>query len=148
MKRMKMETKIAITFFVMFIAGVAINGIYSVVSMNSSFFTFDVLKIGFIFAVLYLCYIWICTRRHTLLAIIGWNCIWGMIYFFGLSDNLFGNWNLNLIYIGVKYIYDIVAIIIAFYQSEKLLEEDNATIESNQRALIREEIENAKREEH
>lgn len=150
MKRMKMETKIAITFFFMFIAGVVINGIYSVVSMNSNFFTFGVLEKGIFFALIYLFYIWIYTRRHKMLTLIGVNCIGLMSIFstlssFGVDNIRYSNWYGNYI---ILIIFCIVSAGIAAYQSEKLLEEENETIESNQRALIREEIENAKREEH
>lgn len=147
MKRMKMETKIAITFFVMFIAGVVINGIYSVVSMNSGFFTLDVLTYGLIFAMIYLFYIWVETRKHKMLSLIGVGCIFLIMTFATIPYTEKSNFNWNWFQI-IELIWCFVSAGIASYQSEKLLKEENETIESNQRALIREEIENAKREEH
>lgn len=131
----------------MFIAGVFINEIYSAVSMNSGFFTFGVLEKGLIFALIYLSYIWIFTRQHELLALIGA----GGIVFIIMSlspcslevDNANWNWSKTIL-----FIFCIVSAAIANYQGEKLLEEDDEKIKSDQRALIREEIENAKREEH
>ena len=57
----RMELHITITFAIMFVVGVIINGLYSVISMKSNFFTFQVMAKGVIAALVYLVYVWIST---------------------------------------------------------------------------------------
>ena len=54
----RMELKISLTFAIMFVIGVVINGIYSVTAMDSSFFTFDVVASGLLYAMFFLLYIY------------------------------------------------------------------------------------------
>lgn len=58
----RMELKISLTFAIMFVIGVVINGIYSVTAMDSSFFTFDVVASGLLYAMFFLLYIYILTQ--------------------------------------------------------------------------------------
>lgn len=60
----RMELKITLTFAIMFVVGVVISGIYSVVSNQSGFFTVEVMADGLFTALVYLGYVWINTRRH------------------------------------------------------------------------------------
>lgn len=122
----RMEMKIALTSLIMLVIGVVINGIYSVVSMNSSFFTFEVLASGFVSALFYLFYIWINTIRHKILAVIGIT-YFGLMFIFMSSSfeevaSSFSNWNWRDT---IMSIFFIASYQIASYQGNKLLEEDN-----------------------
>lgn len=125
----RMELKITLTFVIMFVVGVIISGIDSVVSKQSGFFTFDVMTEGLITALVYLGYIWINTRRHQLLACIGVLGIGSMVIFAVFSSegvsNAFSGWDWKAT---IMCIYYIVAYQIASYQGKKLLEEDKETI--------------------
>lgn len=125
----RMELKITLTFAIMFVVSFIINGIYSVITMNLNFFTFEAMVNALFAALIYLGCIWINSRRHQLLAHIGALaiCLLGLFIFFsskGVSGS-FSGWNCETI---VMCIYYIIAFQIAEYQGKKLLEEDEETI--------------------
>lgn len=82
----RMELKITLTFAIMFVVGVVISGIYSVVSNQSGFFTVEVMADGLFTALVYLGYVWINTRRHQLLVCLGVACI-GFMFLFVLFSS-------------------------------------------------------------
>ena len=121
----RMESKIALTFVIMFVAGVIINGLYSVISLGESFFSFNVMELAMFNALFYLGYIWLNTRRHKLLAHLGlWSIVLFVIFVSCSSDGnagAFSSWNWRDT---ILIIYFLVAYMIADYQGKKLLEED------------------------
>ena len=125
----RMELKISLTFAIMFVIGVVINGIYSVTALASSFFTFDVLASGLLGAMFFLLYIWINTRRHQLLARLGLFSIIVLLSFIIFSSEgvsgTFSGWNWKDT---ISCVYYIVAYIISIHQGEELLKEDKETI--------------------
>lgn len=125
----RMESKIALTYVIMFVLAVIINGIYSVVSSHSGFFTLEVIANGLFTALVYLAYIWINTRRHRVLTFIGVVSIGLLSFIFVVlfSEEFLGkfsDWNWKS---GIMVIYYIIASQISSYQSKKLLEEDKET---------------------
>lgn len=125
----RMESKIALTFAIMFVVGFIINGIYSVITMGANFFTFEVMSDAIFAALFYLFYVWIYSRKHKLLTIMGVVCIGLMLLFAefsveGVAGSLSGwNWKTT-----VMLIYYITASGIADYQANKLLEESKETV--------------------
>lgn len=121
----RMELQITITFAIMFVVGVIIRGLYSVISMKSNFFTFEVMAEGLIAALVYLGYVWMQTRKHKLLTITG---VSGMALFVFFSfegvAGFFSDWNWSET---VMCVYYVIAFQIAGYQGKKLLEEDKET---------------------
>ena len=122
----RMELKICLTFVIMFVVAVIISGIYSVVSMNSSFFTYDVMIDGAVYAFVYVVCIWANTRRHQLLAWLGLFSIAFIILLVvssveGGSSAVFGTWNWKDT---VYCIYCAIAYFVAMFQGIELLEED------------------------
>ena len=128
----RMELKISLTFAIMFVIGVVINGIYSVTAMDSSFFTFDVVASGLLYAMFFLLYIYINTRRHQLLAWLGLLSISGLLLLIIFSSEgvsgTFSGWNWKDT---ISCVYYIIAYIIASHQGEELLKEDKETININ-----------------
>ena len=124
----RMELKITLTFAIMFVVGFIINGLYSVISLGESFFSFGVTANAIFVALVYLFYIWLYTRRHRLLSLIGVCCIGLMILFIGFSSegvaNSFSGWDWKDT---VMIIY-CVAFFIADHQADKLLEESKETV--------------------
>ena len=128
----RMELHITITFAIMFVVGVIINGLYSVISIKSNFFTFEVMTKGVIAALVYLGYVWINTRKHKLLADIGVIGI-ALVYLFASfsSEGVVGtysSWNWKETVMLICYV---IAFQIANYQSKKLIEEDKETLNIN-----------------
>lgn len=128
----RMELHITIVFAIMFVVGVIINGLYSVISMKSNFFTFEVMAKGLMAALVYLGYVWMRTRKHQLLTMIGvlGLCSMGLLISFsseGVAGS-FSDWNWSST---VMFVYYVIAFQIAGYQSEKLLEEDKETLNIN-----------------
>ena len=125
----RMELKITLTFAIIFVVGVIIRGIYSVISKQSSFFTFEVMADGLFTALVYLGYIWINTRRHQLLTFLEVLSIAFMVLLVGFSSErisgVFNSWNWKNT---IMCIYCIVTFLIASYQGSRLLEEDKETI--------------------
>lgn len=125
----RMELKITLTFAIMFVVGVIISGIYSVISKQSGFFTFEVMADGLFTALVYLGYIWINTRRHQLLTYLGVLGIAFMVLLAGFSSEgvsgVFNSWNWKNT---IMCIYYFVAFQIASYQGSRLLEEDKEAI--------------------
>lgn len=128
----KMELKIILTFALMFCISLIINGIYNLISLDASFFSFEALSIAMLSALVYLVYIWSYTRRHKTLALIGISCSGLLLLFLSCSANgapvsfegiatSFGGWDWRAI---VMIIYFVIAAFIADYQAEKLLKED------------------------
>ena len=120
----RMEIKITVTFAIMFVVGVIINGIYDVISTNSNFFTFEVVAKGFVMALVYLAYIWINTRRHQMLVNLGifsCCCLVLMLKRNSFEELVVSGWNW---YSTILCIYFVVAYPIARYQGKKLLIED------------------------
>ena len=76
----RMESKIALTFAIMFVVGFIINGIYSVITMEANFFTFEVMADAIFAALFYLFYVWIYSRKHKLLTVMGVVCIGLMLF--------------------------------------------------------------------
>lgn len=136
----KMEKQIAITFAIMFVVGFIINGLYSVISMDSNFFTFGVASNAILFAFIYLFYIWLYTRQHKLLTIIGVCCIGLMLLFINFSSKgfaaSFSSWDWRDT---VTIICYFIASFIADYQSQKLIEESKEPI--NIKVIIKGNIE-------
>lgn len=128
----RMELKITLTFAIMFVVGVIINGLHSVISMDSNFFTFAVMANAMVAALVYLGYVWINTRRHKLLTLIGVLGIGLMVLFASFSSDgvtgTFSSWNWKDT---VMIVYYFIAYEIASRQGEKLLEEDRETINLN-----------------
>lgn len=117
----QMEIKITVTFAIMFVVGIIINGIYDVTSTNSNFFTLEVVAKGFVMALIYLAYIWINTRRHQMLATLGifsCCCLALMLKRNSFEELVFSGWNW---YSTIVCIYYVIAYPIARYQGEKLL---------------------------
>lgn len=136
----RMEKRIAITFAIMFVVGFIINGLYSVISMDSNFFTFGVASDAILFALIYLFYIWVYTRQHKSLAIIGVVCIGLMIIFANFSSvgiaASYSSWDWRDTVITICYI---IVAFIADYQAEKLIEESKEPI--NIKVIIKGSIE-------
>ena len=133
----KMESKIALTFVIVFVVGIIINGLYNVISMNASFFSFEVLVIAMLSALVYMLYIWIFTRRHKTLALIGVSSSGLLFLLLGCSFNdvalsfesiatSFGTWR-DIVMI----IYFAIVSFIAEYQAKKLLKEDKMNFEGD-----------------
>lgn len=119
----RMELQITLTFAIMLIVGIMINGFHSVISMNSNFFNSKVVIHGFLMAVFYLGYIWINTRRYQLLITLG-VCICVLILMLTVLSPeevtvTFSSWNW---YTTILCLYFIGAYRIANYQSKKILE--------------------------
>lgn len=125
----RMELKITLTFAIMFVVSFIINGIHSVITMESNFFTFEVTANALIAAIVYLGYIWINSRRHQLLTLIGVLAICFLVIFIEFSSEgvagSFSGWDWKAT---VMCFYYIIAFQIAKYQGEKLIEEDKKTI--------------------
>ncbi len=121
----RMELKITLTFVIMLIVGIIINGIYNVITTNSNFFTCEVVAGGFLMALVYLGYIWISTRRHQLLIILGLVSFAIMITLISISSvgvaGTFSAWNW---YWTIWCIYCSISCVIAKYHGKKLLQED------------------------
>lgn len=120
----RMESKIVLTFAIMFVVGFIINGLYSVISLGESFFSFGIMAKGMLTALMYLMYVWIYTRRHRTLAVMGVVSIALMVMFAGFSSegvaNTFSGWVWKDTVMSVVYV---VAAFIADHQVDKLLEE-------------------------
>lgn len=132
LKMKRMELKISLTFAIMFVIGVIINGIYSVTAMDSSFFTFDVAASGLCYAICFLMYIYFKTRRHQLLVCLGLFSISVFLLFITFSSEgvsgTFSSWSWKDT---IFCEYCIIAYIIASHQEEELLKEDKETINTN-----------------
>ena len=119
----RMELNIALTSAIMFVVAVSINALYNV-------FTFAEMSYAIIAPLTYLAYIWINTRRHKLLARLGFFYI-GLILLFvtfsycSISDisisDISSNWTWRDT---VMIMYSVIAYEIASNQCKKLLEED------------------------
>jgi peptidoglycan/LPS O-acetylase OafA/YrhL len=121
----KMELHISLTFAIAVAVSLIVSGIYSVTSKNSSFINWDVMTGAFIVGVVYLGYIWMCTRKHKAITWLAVFAICLVIIFYGLSTAegdsslLSFNW----------YDFVMIAIFFALFQiaqiqGKKLLEED------------------------
>ena len=132
MKRMDEEAKIAVTFVLFAFIGIIINGCYSVISLEESFLSFEVIGNGLITALAYLMYIWIHTRRHKVLAIMG-VCGIALIILCFLEKSttpIALNWKDTLFTIIYLATY-VVAYVVASYQAKKLLEEERMEVSIN-----------------
>lgn len=120
----RMESKIVLTFAIMFVVGFIVNGLYSVISLGESFFSFGIMAKGMLTALMYLMYVWVYTRRHRTLAVMGVVSIALMVMFAGFSSegvaNTFSGWVWKDTVMTVVYV---VAAFIADHQADKLLEE-------------------------
>lgn len=125
----RMESKIALTFVIMFVVGFIVNGLYSVISLGENFFSFGVMTKGMFTALMYLMYVWIYTRRHRMLAVMGVVGIVLMIMFGEFSSegiaNTFSVWVWKDTVMMIVYL---AAAFIADYQADKLLEEDKEQV--------------------
>ena len=125
----RMESKIALTFAIMFVVGFIINGIYSVITMEANFFTFEVMADAIFAALFYLFYVWIYSRKHKLLTVMGVVCIGLMLLFAEFSvegvAGSFSGWDWKST---VMIIYYITASFIADYQAQKLVEESKESV--------------------
>jgi hypothetical protein len=134
LKMKRMELKIALTSVIVFIVGVIIRGIYSVIFKQSAFITIEVIENSGFDVIAYLLLIWIgiwlLTRRYKLLT---WLLVLS-IFFIGICDSISsGNVSSQIETLGwyniiIFPIKGVVFGIIAGYQVEKLLEEDNKNI--------------------
>ena len=128
----RMELKITLTFAIMFVVGVIINGLYSVISLGESFFSFVVMASAMLSALFYLVYIWINTRRHKYIALLGLFCIGLFVIFASYSSEgsagAFSSWNWKDT---VMIVYYVISYEIACWQGKKLLEEDKESISIN-----------------
>ena len=125
----RMESKIALTFAIMFVVGFIVNGLYSVISLGENFFSFGVMAKGMLTALMYLMYVWVYTRRHRTLAVMGVVGIALMIMFAGFSSegvaNTFSGWVWKDTVMMVVYL---AAAFIADHQADKLLEESKEQV--------------------
>ena len=121
-----MKSRIAITFVIMFVVGVLINGLNNIISLKVDFVTFDALADATLMALFYLMYIWMYTRKHQMLVFSGLTGVLIFLIFFvytaGAADELISS--LNLFYF-IKLIYYCIAASIANYQANQLLIEDD-----------------------
>lgn len=129
----RMELRIAVTFAIMFVVGVIINGLYNVISMGESFFTWGVMANALIYALVYLGWIWLHTRRHQLLASLGVLGICFMILFIAFDAEggiaaTYSSFNWRSIF---TMIYCIATSHLADYQGKKLREEEKETLNIN-----------------
>lgn len=128
----RMESKIALTFAIMFVVGFIVNGLYSVISLGESFFSFGVMAKGMMVALIYLMYVWIYTRRHRKLAVMGVLGIAFMIMFAGFASegvaNTFSGWVWKDTVMTVVYLAEAF---IADHQADKLLEESKEQVNIN-----------------
>lgn len=122
----RMESRIAVTFAIMFVVGVIINGLYSVISMEESFFSWEVMAKAMIAALFYLSYVWVNTRRHRILASVGWIGI-ALLFMFSTFSSfeggsvMFSSWSWADT---VMIAYYCIAYVLAFHQAKELLVED------------------------
>ena len=126
----RMESKIALTFAIMFAITFIVNGLYSVVSLGESFFSIGAMIAGMRVALFYLTWIWVDTRRYKLLAAIGVLSITLMTEFvfaeLASEDivNTVNSWMWKGTAMIIVYlIVCVVAVFIADYQADKLLKE-------------------------
>ena len=115
----RMELQITMTFVIMFIVGVIIFGIHSIIQ-DSNFLNFEVMTEASLSALIYLIYIWIYTRKHQILASIGFLSVFLTVVFAyvaatGETGILSWNW-----YDVIMILYFVVASSIAKYQGKKL----------------------------
>lgn len=132
MKRMELE--ITLTFIIMSIVGIIINGFYFGIAMNSNFLNFDAIAYGIAMALVYLVCIWIFTRRHQWLALLGFLSFCLMLMLIAFSSGgvaIFSNYS-NWYYICL-FIYFIITCQIAKYHGQKLLEEDEKNLRRTQK---------------
>lgn len=142
---MKMESKITLTFMIMFAISVIISGINSVVVEGKGFFTFQMWADAIFYAFVYLIYIWINTRKHKTLAWLGLFVILTLIgiYFLTIAEAISVTSTATVTDTGLvfsidKFIifvlrctYCFIAYGIARRQGEKLLEEDKVSVNVN-----------------
>ena len=126
----RMESRIALTFAIMFVVGVIVNGLYSVISKGEGFFTWGMMANALIYALSYLGWIWLHTRRHKLLASLGALSICFMILFIAFDAEggiaaTYSSFDWRSIF---TMIYCIATSCLADYQGKELLEEDRKNI--------------------
>ena len=132
MKRMELE--ITLTFIIMSIVGIIINGFCFGIAMNSNFLNFDAIAYGIAMALVYLVFIWIFTRRHQWLASLGFFSFCLMLMLIAFSScgvailSNYSNW-----YYICLFIYFIITGQIAKYHGQKLLEEDEKNLRRTQK---------------
>lgn len=123
MKRMK--SRIAITFVIIFVVGVLINGLNNIISLKTNLVTFDALVDAMQIALAYLMYIWMYTTKHQRLVFVGATVVLIFLIFFvyaaGVADELISSLNL---FSFIKLIYYCIAASIANYQANQLIEDD------------------------
>lgn len=125
----RMESKIALTFAIMFIVGVIINGIYMAIFDDLNPITVkEVLVLGLFMALLYIVFVWINTRRHQMLILIGVTCcalvaVLCLSSLVGGAGVVFSSFSNNWKQCMIWGIYGIISSQIASYQGRKLLEE-------------------------
>ena len=121
----KMELHISLTFAIIVAVSLIIHGIYSVTSMNSSFINWDVMAKALGVGIVYLGYIWMCTRKHKLITYLAVLAIC-FAYLFsafstaGVSGAFSGITWRDIVMI---FVY-IIACQVADIQAKKLKEED------------------------
>lgn len=124
MKRMK--SRIAITFVIIFVVGVLINGLNNIISLKKNLVTFDALVGAMQMALFYLMYIWMYTRKNQRLVFVGAIGVLIFLIFFvyaaGAEDELISSLNF---FDFINLIYYIIAASIANYQANQLLLEDD-----------------------
>ena len=126
----RMESRIALTFAIMFVVGVIVNGLYSVISNGEGFFTWGVMANAMIYALAYMGCIWMHTRKHRLLTSLGILGICFMLLFiiydseggFAAAHSSF-NWRSI-----VTWVYCIATSLLAEHQGKKLREEERGNI--------------------
>lgn len=137
MKRMK--TKIALTFVIVVIVGIIINGLIHVLTSQGNFITLDVIIRGIFCGIFYLSYIWSLTRRHPILT---FTCIIIILAVLLLGIFLLIPTTFEVLkQTPVDYfesvlrdiasvIFYIVMYLIATYQAKKLIKEKNSYLEA------------------
>lgn len=143
---MKMETKITLTFMIMFVVSVIISGIQEVVVWGKNFFTLGMWTDALFCASIYLIYIWINTRKHKRLANLAFFVALILMLLFTITigdgigvfsttsntESVFSGFSiLRTIFMVVKVVYFFVASRIAERQAEELLEEDAVNVNVN-----------------
>ena len=123
----RMEKVIALTFAIIFVVSMVINGIYSVTTLEAGFFTKQVFAEALLWALTYLFYVWCFSRKHQLLTWLGLLCI----AFVAVLTGYASTYNELISFDIITLICFTTMAIIGKYHSKKLLKESEEPIVIN-----------------
>lgn len=128
----EIELKITLTSIIMFLIGIINYGAYNVLVNKQPFITFEVMADGAMVALIYLFLIWVNSRRHQKLTILG--IVYMLIIFLYLYSNKM-EVTLSESVVNWKAIYLVGYCIISFeissYQGKKLLNQEKNNSDKN-----------------